>query len=216
MAKTFPRLFSFAKDKQSSVKEVLSLANLHDGFHLPLSVEAFQEYNGLKQLLHGHALTDQDDAWVFNSNKGAYTPKAFYNLFFAQIPIHTPSKWIWPSKCISKHKFFAWLILHDRINTKDMMLRRHWKVTDNNDCVLCCAHTREDRDHLFFGCQFSARIWCYLQVGWCNGTMDASIIQAKRNFKGPCFSEIVILACWNIWKQRNDWIFEGIRPTFRG
>ena len=33
LAKTFPRLFSFAKDKQSSVKEFLSLENMYDGFH---------------------------------------------------------------------------------------------------------------------------------------------------------------------------------------
>jgi hypothetical protein len=28
--------------------------------------------------------------------------------------------------------------------------------------------------------------------------------------------EIVILACWNIWKQRNGLIFQGERPSFLG
>jgi hypothetical protein len=41
------------------------------------------------------------------------------------------------------------------------------------------------------------------------------LMQAKKQFKGPCFVEIVILACWNMWKQRNDKIFKGLRPTFR-
>jgi hypothetical protein len=27
--------------------------------------------------------------------------------------------------------------------------------------------------------------------------------------------EIIILACWNIWKQGNNYIFKGIRPTFK-
>jgi hypothetical protein len=38
---------------------------------------------------------------------------------------------------------------------------------------------------------------------------------AKRHFMGPCFTEVVILSYWNIWKQRNDWIFKAIRPTFK-
>jgi hypothetical protein len=41
------------------------------------------------------------------------------------------------------------------------------------------------------------------------------MIGAKPSFIGPCFSEIVILACWCIWKQRNGWIFKSIGPTLR-
>jgi hypothetical protein len=40
-----------------------------------------------------------------------------------------------------------------------------------------------------------------------------ALMMAKRYVKGPCFSKIVILACWSIWKQRNGWIFNNIRPT---
>jgi hypothetical protein len=44
----------------------------------------------------------------------------------------------------------------------------------------------------------------------------ASLITAKKALQGPCFVEVVVLACWNIWKQRNYYIFKHIRPTFRG
>jgi hypothetical protein len=27
---------------------------------------------------------------------------------------------------------------------------------------------------------------------------------------------MIILACWNIWKQRNHWIFRHMRPSFKG
>jgi hypothetical protein len=30
------------------------------------------------------------------------------------------------------------------------------------------------------------------------------------------FTEVVILALWHIWKQRNEAIFQDILPTFRG
>lgn len=37
----------------------------------------------------------------------------------------------------------------------------------------------------------------------------------NKRFSGPCFVEIVILACWNIWRQRNNKIFKGMGPTFK-
>ena len=147
------------------------------------------------------------DSWIFNHNKGVYSSRSFYNLHFSQQPDHGPSKWIWKSKCMSKHKFFAWLVLHDRINCKDMMLRRKWKVTEDNDCVLCVSHGLETRNHLFFECLFSSRIWACLQIGWSAGSVSNSMTTAKKHFKGPCFIEIAVLACWNIWKKRNNHIF---------
>ena len=117
-----------------------------DGFHLPLSVEAFQEYNDLQIILSDVSLGTGPDRWICNlSKKGVYYPKAFYLQNFAATPNHVPSIWIWKSKCMSKHKVFAWLLLHDRLNTKEMMLRRHWKVAENNDCGLCPSHVLEDR-----------------------------------------------------------------------
>jgi hypothetical protein len=50
---------------------------------------------------------------------------------------------------MSKHKFFAWLILHDIINTREMLIRRNWKVTDDHACVLCPSKSLEDWSHLF-------------------------------------------------------------------
>ena len=139
-----------------------------------------------------------------------------YKQNFKHIDKHAPSCWIWRSKCQSKHKFFAWLLLHDRLNTRDMILRRKWNVTDTYDCVLCTEHLHEDWRHLFFNCVFSTRVWIYLQIPWRPGNQAASLLAAKKAFGGPCFTKVVILACWAIWKQRNGWIFKNIRPTFRG
>ena len=139
-----------------------------------------------------------------------------YKLYMSHWPNHTTSTWIWKTRCMSKHKVFAWLLLHDRLNTKEMMLRRHWNVTDSNECVLCTTTTMEDWKHLFFNCNFSIRIWSYLQIQWRPGDLAQVITQNKKEFNGPCFMEIVILACWAIWKQRNSQIFKEENPTFRG
>ena len=96
-----------------------------------------------------------------------------------------------------------------------MLIRRNWRVPGGNSCVLCPCGTFEDISHLFFGCNFSMRIWNYHQVDWDYQSGLLSVFEAKRGFSGPCFVEIIILACWHIWKQRNKMIFEGIRPSFR-
>ena len=96
-----------------------------------------------------------------------------------------------------------------------MIISRISKVNDNSNCVLCTQQIYDNWSHLFFKCTFSSRVWNYLHVECDDDTILASLKRAKDNFDGPCFSEVVILACWNICKQRNCFIFEGITPTFR-
>ena len=103
----------------------------------------------------------------------------------------------------------------DRINTKDMILRRHWHIDDGPHCVLCRAHSLETRDHLFFQCMFAHRVWNYLQVDWSQGDdMVTVATMARRDFAQPFFVEVVFTAWWNIWQIRNDKIFRHINPTF--
>jgi hypothetical protein len=116
-------------------------------------VEAFDEYNQLQDILITTPIQDGNDIWSWQFNNGINSSRSFYKEQFVLMHDHLLSKMIWKSKCMSKHKFFAWLILHDRINTKDMLIQRQWKVTDNNDCVLC-HHVLEDWKHLFFTCLF--------------------------------------------------------------
>jgi hypothetical protein len=127
----FSRLFSFAKDKLQSVKYFLHKDSMLENFHLPLSVEAHAELSNLKNFLSDVHLRDSaNDSWVLKLGHGGFKPSKIYKHAFDHFETHQPSCWIWKSKCTSKHKFFAWLILHDRINTNDMLLRRHWHVTD--------------------------------------------------------------------------------------
>ena len=183
LEETYPHLFSFAKDKLCSLKQALSITEVSQAFHTPLSSEAMVELRNLQTDLHGMTLNSEtNDRWMISYTKnGACIPKAIYKLFFSHMMNHFPSQWIWKSKCMSKHKFFAWLVLHDRINTKDMLLRRHWNVSEDNNCVLCPCQVLEDWSHLFFECNFSSRIWSYLQVSWGSGS-SPEMLQRAKNF----------------------------------
>ena len=106
--------------------------------------------------------------------------------------------------------------VNDRLNTRDMLLRRHWRSEDDDNlCPMCVAQLHEDRDHLFFKCNFSTRVCNYLQIFWQDGLSNREcILLAQRGFHHPFFFEVVFLAAWCIWTTRNDRIFRHIRPTF--
>jgi len=56
---------------------------------------------------------------------------------------------------MNRIKFFAWLILVDRLNTKSMLKRRNMLAEEEVNCVMCNPGEEEDIDHLFFSCPFA-------------------------------------------------------------
>jgi hypothetical protein len=164
-------------------------------FHLPLSSQAYDEFLILQGWM-GELDLLQEGSNEWKCTYGDYKPHKYYLSLFDHIQVQSQYLWIWKSRCTMKIKVFAWLLLSDRLNTKDMLQRRHWHVTDNYDCVLCSNGDREDRDHLFFNCNFSSRIWNYLQIKWgtgCSLVQSAEI--ARRSFRHVFFTEVTALAC---------------------
>ena len=107
-------------------------------------------------------------------------------------------------------------MLNDRLNTRDLLVRRHWRSPqEDNPCPLCHAQAYEDRDHLLFTYQFSSRVWNYLQIQWLADLSPSEcLIAAKQSFGQPFFNEIVYLAAWNVWLLRNGRIFRNERHSF--
>jgi len=68
---------------------------------------------------------------------------------------HPIFKIIWKSRCTPRVKFFAWLVLVDRLNTKTMLCRRYLDVQGTDICVMCDSGEEETIDHLFFECTFA-------------------------------------------------------------
>jgi hypothetical protein len=53
----YPRLSSFVKDNLCSVQQALSISDMEEDFHLPLSAEALLELKALQLDLHGYSLS---------------------------------------------------------------------------------------------------------------------------------------------------------------
>ena len=122
--------------------------------------------------------------------------------------------YIWKSRCLPKLKVFLWLLLKDRLNTKDLMVRKHWHVEGGHSCVLCDDDVLETRDQLFFTCPFANRCWDTIHIDFENiGHIHSRILKTKSDFTGPCFMEIFATAAWNIWKARNELIFQGLQAS---
>jgi hypothetical protein len=217
LAHSYDRLFSFALNPDASVMEALQCENLASMFYLPLFVQAFDEMQSLHTNLNElrNNIESGKDQWIYSLNNGVYSPSSYYKFLFEGLPAEIIFKWLWKSKCLPKLKVFAWLMIIDKINTKDMILRRHWHLNSGSECILCHNHMLETRDHLFFTCPFAARCWNYVQIQWLQKENISETFRAtKQSFLGPCFMEVVVCATWNIWKERNGHIFQHQNPCF--
>jgi hypothetical protein len=148
-----PRLFSFAKSEDPSVLQTLNLNALEDLFHLPLSVEAFAEFNTLQGLLEDLPISHATDSWsVFGSSTSFNVSKA-YKAQMGQHIFCPALKWLWKTCSQSKHKVFFWLVIQDRLNSRELLHRKNFFLPDYS-CSMCASSHFESRTHLFFTCPF--------------------------------------------------------------
>ena len=70
-------------------------------------------------------------------------------------------KLVWDAAIMPKHAFIFWLAIQDRLSTFDRLVKWGWQGN-----LLCgfCRNKCESRDHIFFECSFSSRMW--QQVVW--------------------------------------------------
>jgi hypothetical protein len=218
----FPRLFTFAKNQSISVASFLTQENLTDNFHLPLTEQANTELQQLpdevQQIRESVIEPEEKDSWSYIWGNSTYSSTKLYHYTFKNVNPPKPFLWILESRCSNKLKVFAWLLLMDMLNTRNILKRKNFKVQgDNYSCALCQLQREETAFHLFFNCPFSQDCWRHLNIQW-NHQIDffATFQQARDLHGSPFFIEVFIIAAWQIWKQRNNFIFDRGRPSFIG
>ena len=214
LASSHPRAFSYTKNEDISVQALLTADTLGETFHLPFSAQAHAELMDLQQLLTLITLDHGKDKWTCIWGKGDYTASQYYSYYFREIRAHQTYKWLWKSKVTMKIKVFGWLLLFDRLNTQNMLKRRHYNIGDNHTCLLCTSPIEETLEHLFFTCPFSQECWSHINIIWItHGTRLQWIEHAKTTWNSPMFMDIFLQAAWSIWKERNNKHFRGISPS---
>jgi hypothetical protein len=122
-----------------------------------------------------------------------------------------------------KFKFFGWLAIHNWVWTADRLEARRW--LNQGTCTLCRLHV-ETSLHLFRDCGFTKRLWKEIATGTQNSNLHPSAWPpsetlekwwtAMSNAPGTSrkgLRSLIILVCWEIWKERNARVFERIEST---
>lgn len=97
----------------------------------------------------------ETDEWILCWGDAEFKPRKYYKFLFKNVNAPAYITKIWKSKCIMRHKVFAWLMLLDRVNTRDLLLRRHFFIGEDHACLLCNNTALETNKHLFYECTFA-------------------------------------------------------------
>jgi hypothetical protein len=208
-------LYSYAKSKTTILADARNMENILELFHLPFSQQAFEQFNQLQQELEFLNLNNNDDSWTCMWDSGKFTVAKVYKHLSGHRTIHPSFSWIWKCSCQNKHKVFAWLILKDRLSTRELLKRKNMELQDYT-CVLCSQSTEETLFHLLIDCPFASACWNWLGL---QVTDQEDLYQYLESFRWqlhvPFFMEIIILICWTIWQMRNGLIFRNIPPSLQ-
>jgi hypothetical protein len=102
-----------------------------------LLVEASEQLNEL-QILLNDLQSDLNEAskWTYIWNSEVHSSKKGYLQIIGINDTSPIFQWMWKTCARGRHKFFFWLLLNDRLNTRNLLKRQNMDLQDYN-CVLC-------------------------------------------------------------------------------
>ena len=157
--------------------------------------------------------------WKWQSG-GQYSAKSYQHLIKSGGRTNWPFQEIWITKIPPTVKVFLYLLLQDKLLTKQVLQRRNIYCTGN--CVTCNHCTLETAFHLIFNCQYAVRAWarmatllgCSLlrviddvEVTW---TKSMLLIRSKGDHDYKLIMVCFMSLCWHLWLHRNNCIFRGV------
>jgi hypothetical protein len=154
-------------------------------------------------------LDDSNDVWSYLGGAVNFKSISAYKRLMGHSDIDPAFNWLWKSFCQPKHKVFCWLLLKDRLSTRNILRRKHM-VLESFNCEICTWRTEETVEHLFWHCPFAQQCWGILNLQTVpNGNSIENIAAIKIQLHSQFFMTTIITMLWTIWKARNELIFNN-------
>ncbi|CAM0883761.1 unnamed protein product [Alopecurus aequalis] len=196
---------------------IFSISNVADDIilpHIQQFVALWTDDSG------GAALVRRTDTitWTLSSS-GVYSASSAYHAQFLGSISSGMKSTVWKVWAPPKCKFFAWLIIQNRIWTADRLQRCGWP-----NCDLCplCKQTQESAAHLMFQCPFSIRILnmvkTWLGLPWLDVTVWTNFgnvrdwwthMNMNDASRRKAAASLTMLVSWELWSERNARVFRG-------
>lgn len=158
---------------------------------------------------------DRNDGWVWKLNqRGHFTSKSFYVEISHITGISIPHNDIWNPDIPSKVSFFIWNSYLDKMLTLNYLQSKGWNLA--NIRVLCIFE-EESISHLFNHCSMAKLVWgfflSHLKISWIflklfNELISCWWIGGLESFPLSIWRALPGVICWELWKERNNRIFE--------
>ncbi|KAJ0427872.1 putative RNA-directed DNA polymerase [Helianthus annuus] len=213
----FPAIFLLESNKKCMVRDRV---DVHDPERLcrwewkriPSSEQELIDIQQINSMVRGTVFQPGIDRWCWiPDKKGKFSVSNIKKLLKFDMDVSSRfimhwCKWV-PSKC----SIFAWRAEMGSIPTVAALKNRNIQIEDLS-CTMCNS-AEETVDHIFTSCSVAVRLWELIR-NWCNTPpfmvfafrdllewYDYSGLSgcAKEAFEG-----IIIVACWSLWKSRNE------------
>ena len=216
-----PLIYLISKRKKWCVQKAMqddawiNQINTSDGVTLAHIQQFVALWTSLQQV---HLDEDVPDTitWTMSSTR-SYTASSAYHAQFIGTTSSNMKKIVWKVWAPPKCKFFAWLIIQNRVWTADRLRRRGLP-----NCDLCplCKQTGETAAHLLFQCRFAKRIWCmvkdWLHLSWLDVSSwdNFNCVQdwwthmtVNDSARRKAIASLTMLISWELWTERNARVF---------
>jgi hypothetical protein len=216
-----PSLFAIASRKNRTVKMALQSDTWLSDLKYGLSHDLMPELVALAQLIDEVQLIDgfSDSIRWRLEDSGEYTAKSAYLVQFSGAISSNLTTTVWHCWAPGKCKFFMWTAALGRILTADALQRRG--LENNYFCQLCFRNL-ETPWHLLTECTWVRQVWSALASLSCTQALVPASwtgISSIAEWLDLCHANspaekrkgmksLMLLAAWEIWKERNRRIFQ--------
>ncbi|XP_059441594.1 uncharacterized protein LOC132173929 isoform X2 [Corylus avellana] len=209
--------FRVVYDAQSNIEAKLSSVICNgDWFWRPARSEALVDIQArLSEVCLGQC---DKPVWTA-SKKGVFVSAETWEALRKKNVEVTWWKLVWFPLAIPKQAFILWLAMKDRLLTGERLLK--WGYKGEVQCCFCHSQL-ETRDHIFFECSFSSRVWKYCMfrckidmppVIWDDLVQLGCNKWGKNSLKCLICQLVLGSVVYNLWRTRNELRHDDVPKT---